>query len=113
MRPDHQGANETAVHSVGGAATKQPPARSKAAPGREPRVSETVADIVRAHRAKTMSPVETVERTFARLAAHGDPALFISLRPQAEVVAEARRLMGEGDAELPLYGVPVAVKDNI
>jgi allophanate hydrolase len=60
-----------------------------------------------------MSPVETVERTFARLAAHDDPAVFISLRAQAEVIAEARRLMEEGHAERPLYGVPVAVKDNI
>jgi allophanate hydrolase len=76
-------------------------------------LSETVADIVRAHRAKTMSPVETVKRTFARLAAHDDPALFISLRDEAEVVAEARALMEEGDADRPLYGVPVAVKDNI
>ena len=76
-------------------------------------MTETVADIVRAHRAKTMSPVETVERTFARIAAHADPALFIALRPEAEVVAEARRLMAEGHADRPLYGVPVAVKDNI
>jgi allophanate hydrolase len=76
-------------------------------------LTETVADIVRAHRAKACSPVETVERTFARIAAHGDPAVFISLRPQAEVVAEARALMAEGHAERPLYGVPVAVKDNI
>jgi allophanate hydrolase len=76
-------------------------------------LSETVADIVRAHRARTMSPAETVERTFARIAAHGDSAVFISLRPQAEVVAEARALMEEGHADRPLYGVPVAVKDNI
>jgi allophanate hydrolase len=76
-------------------------------------LTETVADLVRAHRAKTMSPVETVERTFARIAAHGDPAIFISLRPQADVIAEARALMAAGPAELPLYGVPVAVKDNI
>jgi allophanate hydrolase len=76
-------------------------------------LTETVADIVRAHRGKTLSPVETVERSFARIAAHGDPAVFISLREQAEVVAEARALMEEGPAERPLYGVPVAVKDNI
>jgi allophanate hydrolase len=74
---------------------------------------ETVAEIVQAHRAGTMSPVETVERTFARIAAHDDPAIFISLREQADVVAEARRLMEESEAERPLYGVPVAVKDNI
>ncbi len=76
-------------------------------------MTETVADIVRAHRANILSPVETVERTYARIAAHGDPAVFISLRPRAEVVAEARALMAEGHAERPLYGVPVAVKDNI
>jgi allophanate hydrolase len=77
------------------------------------RVTETVGDIVRAHRARTMSPVETVERAFARLAAHADPALFISLREKSDVVAEARRLMDEGHGDRPLYGVPVAVKDNI
>jgi allophanate hydrolase len=76
-------------------------------------LTETVAEIVQAHRAGTMSPVETVERSFARIAAHDDPAIFISLRDQAEVVAEARRLMEERGVERPLYGVPVAVKDNI
>jgi len=76
-------------------------------------LTETVAEILQAHRAKTMSPAETVERTFARIAAHADPAIFISLRDQAEVVADARRLMEAGETERPLYGIPVAVKDNI
>jgi allophanate hydrolase len=76
-------------------------------------LAETVADIVRAHRAGTLSPVETVERSFARIAAHDDPAVFISLRPQAEVLAEARALKKEGDPDRPLYGVPVTIKDNI
>jgi allophanate hydrolase len=97
-----------------GLAPGRPPFGQCAAPVRkEPRVTETVADIVRAHRARTMSPVETVERTFARIAAHDDPAVFISLRDEAEVVAEARGLTEQGQAELPLYGVPVAIKDNI
>ncbi len=73
-------------------------------------VSETVAAIVEAHRAGTQSPAETVARTFARIAAHADPAVFISLRPEAEAVADARALT---DKSLPLYGVPVAIKDNI
>ena len=73
-------------------------------------MSETVAAIVEAHRAGTQSPAETVARTFARIAAHADPAVFISLRPEADAVADARALT---DKRLPLYGVPVAIKDNI
>src|ERR1700722_7893666 len=82
-RPDHQGADETSTQSSGGLAGKRSQAGNTAVPAAwEPRVTETVADIVRAHRARTLSPVETVERTFARLAAHDDPALFISLREE-------------------------------
>ncbi len=49
-------------------------------------------------------------RSYARIRAHGDAAIFISLRPEAEALAEARALT---DKSLPLFGVPVAVKDNI
>ena len=76
-------------------------------------MTATLTEIVAAHRAKSQSPVETIARTFARIADYADPALFISLRPEAEVGAEARALMAAPAANLPLYGVPVAVKDNI
>jgi allophanate hydrolase len=76
-------------------------------------VSETVAEIVAAHRAGTTSPEETLARSFARLRAIADPAVFISLRDEAEVIAEARALAAHGGADRPLYGVPFAVKDNI
>jgi predicted component of type VI protein secretion system len=45
-----------------------------------PRVTETVAAIVAAHRAGTLSPAQTVARSFARIRDHDDPAIFISLR---------------------------------
>ena len=73
-------------------------------------MAETAADIVAAHRAGRLNPVDTVKRAYARLRAQDDPALFISLRAEDEAVAEARAL---SNAALPLYGVPVAVKDNI
>jgi len=76
-------------------------------------VTETIAAIVAAHRAGTVTPAQTVARSFARIRSHGDPAIFITLRDEAEALAEAVALAGKDSATLPLYGVPVAVKDNI
>jgi len=76
-------------------------------------VGETVAAIVEAHRSGASSPEATVARTYARIRAHGDPAIFITLRDEADALAEATALAANGDTDLPLYGVPFAVKDNI
>ena len=73
---------------------------------------ETVAAIVDAHREGTVAPEQTVARSFARIRAHGDAAIFINLRDEGDALAEAERL-ADGPTDLPLYGVPVAVKDNI
>src|SRR5262245_14697282 len=75
---------------------------------------ETVAAIVAAHRAGTMTPAQTIARSFQRIRDHGDPAVFISLRDETDAIAEADKLAAQKDAAaLPLFGVPVAVKDNI
>jgi allophanate hydrolase len=76
-------------------------------------MGETVAEIVEAHRSGATSPETTVARTYARIRAHDDPAVFISLRPEAEALAEVTALAAEGARDRPLYGVPLAVKDNI
>jgi allophanate hydrolase len=76
-------------------------------------VTETVAAIVAAHRTGSQSPAQTVARSFKRIREHNDPAIFISLRDEKDAIAEAEALAAKGASELPLYGVPVAVKDNI
>ncbi len=76
-------------------------------------MTETVAAILAAHHAGTTTPVDTVARSFERIRAHGDPAVFISLREENEALAEAKALTAAGSAERPLYGIPVAIKDNI
>jgi len=76
-------------------------------------VTETVAEILDAYRRGAVQPEDIVARSFERIRAHDDPAIFIALREQADVVAEARALARSGDKTLPLYGIPVAVKDNI
>ena len=76
-------------------------------------MTETVAAIVAAHRAGTLDPVETVARVFQRIRDYNDPAVFISLRDETNALSEAESLKAKNAADLPLYGVPVAVKDNI
>lgn len=76
-------------------------------------MADTIDDILEAHRSGERTPEDTVAQAFARIRAHADPALFITLRDEGEAHAEARALAARGAADLPLYGVPVAVKDNI
>jgi allophanate hydrolase len=73
-------------------------------------LSETVADILAAHRSGASTPEQTLRRCYERIRAQNDPGIFITLRDEEDAVAEARAL---GNPDLPLYGVPVAVKDNI
>ena len=73
---------------------------------------ETVVALISGHRSGTISITSTIERVFRRLAETADPAIFISLREQEAIMADARAL-SQGDRSLALYGVPVAVKDNI
>ena len=74
---------------------------------------ETIAAIVAAHRSGQLAPAQTVARSFARIRDYNDPAVFISLRDEKDALGEAESLRAKDAAELPLFGVPVAVKDNI
>jgi allophanate hydrolase len=62
-----------------------------------------------------MTPSERVDRAFARIAAVERPDLWIHLRDETSVRAEAEiveRRLSAGEA-LPLAGLTVAIKDNI
>ena len=76
-------------------------------------MTETVAAIVAAHRAGTMTPAQTVARSYHRIRDYNDPAVFISLRDEKEALADAEALTRKDTSQLPLLGVPVAIKDNI
>ena len=75
-------------------------------------MTETVDSMLAGHRSGKTAVTETAERTFARIREVNDAAIFIALREEAAVVAEARAL-ADSDRSLALYGVTVAVKDNI
>ena len=76
-------------------------------------MTETIAELLHAHRTGAATPADTVARSYARLRERNDPALFISLRGEADAVAEAKTLQAKGPQARPLYGIPVAIKDNI
>jgi allophanate hydrolase len=56
-----------------------------------------------------------LEATYERIAAFGERPAFISLMPfdQARAILAAAEVRRTAGAELPLFGIPFAVKDNI
>lgn len=73
----------------------------------------TLTSLLAAHLYGHAAISQTVAAVYARYRAHGDDAIFITLRPEAEVLAEAERLQAEGARGRKLWGITVAVKDNI
>lgn len=59
-----------------------------------------------------MTPEDVIEEVYQRLDRIADPHIFIHLCDKAELIEQARAL-GTFDPDLPLWGVPFAVKDNI
>ncbi len=73
----------------------------------------TVSQLARDLRDGTRDPLDLVAEVFDRMAAHGDPALFIrTFRPRAEAEARAaRERLRAGNPASLADGVPVAWKD--
>ena len=78
-------------------------------------LSLDIARLRAAYDAGETSPRAVIAEVLARIAARNDEAIWISRRPDDELLAEAERLADRfaDRAELPLYGIPFAVKDNI
>ena len=77
------------------------------------KVGETVAAIVEAHRSGASSPEETVARPTRASAPTAIPPSSSRCAMKPTRSPKPQALAAKGDTDLPLYGVPVAVKDNI
>ena len=60
-----------------------------------------------------MTPVQLAEAAIDADCPHADPAIWITRRSDATILADARALQAEGRNGRPLWGLPFAVKDNI
>src|SRR5690606_25716674 len=71
-----------------------------------------VGPLLAAYRSGQATPVAVVEELITRLRRSPD-AVWISRVPEHELRARAQALMERSPTELPLYGIPFAIKDNI
>lgn len=72
-----------------------------------------IASLRAAYRQGRLTPAELVETVMQRVDQCRDPAVWISRVPTQAVRERAAALMAMEAADLPLYGIPFAVKDNM
>jgi allophanate hydrolase len=65
-----------------------------------------------AYQSGGLDPGEVVREVYRRIGSRGDDGVWLSLVPQQQAEASARAL-GPRRPELPLYGLPFGVKDNV
>jgi allophanate hydrolase len=71
-----------------------------------------LATLRQAYESGDLDPVTLAHSLLGRLDQHRDDRIWISRFDDREILEQARRLAA-GPKDLPLYGVPFAVKDNI
>lgn len=75
----------------------------------------SIPKLLTAYRSGAQTPSDTVAAIIAARDANPDHAVWISSAPGSDLLKRAAELDGLGDEgkQLPLYGIPFAVKDNI
>ncbi|NHN87948.1 allophanate hydrolase [Acetobacter conturbans] len=74
-----------------------------------------IDDLLAAYRSGDFRPSDLIREITGRIEAYQqkDPAVWISLFSTDHLLARAEELDGLSSTDLPLYGIPFAVKDNI
>jgi allophanate hydrolase len=69
--------------------------------------------LLQAYRNGTTTPEAVIADIYRRIEQYADPAIWIYLAPLSDSLAHAQALSDKALANLPLYGIPFAIKDNI
>jgi len=72
-----------------------------------------ITSIHKAYASGRMTPEVVVNEIYDRIDAEGLQPVWIALVPREKALEQARKLHSAVQADLPLYGIPFAVKDNI
>jgi allophanate hydrolase len=72
-----------------------------------------IDELLAGYRQARFTPAEVMEEVLARMEAGRARAAWITRLSREEVLGHVRALQGRSAEELPLYGVPFAIKDNI
>ncbi len=68
-----------------------------------------IRSLHQAYQSRTISPEALIRQVYDQIAQHNDPALWIYLAPLADTLDR----VAQTSPDLPLYGIPFALKDNI
>ena len=69
----------------------------------------SLTNLRKSYKNGTLSITDVIHYVYEQLESYDDPALWIHVCPREEVLQQAQKL----SKDLPLYGVPFAIKDNI
>ncbi len=65
------------------------------------------------YRTGSIAPADAIAQVYDRIERYADPAVWIYLAPIAETIERAKALQNLDPQQLPLYGIPFAIKDNL
>jgi allophanate hydrolase len=79
----------------------------------DPNLSLDIGALRDGYRAGRFTPRDAVELVLARIAGQPDRKVWISVLPRERLLACADALAARDPKDLPLFGIPFAIKDNI
>jgi allophanate hydrolase len=79
----------------------------------QPHLNLSIRHLQYAYRQGLLGPAGLVERIRARIAEHAEDNIWIHVLSDAELAPYLTRLANADPGQLPLYGIPFAIKDNI